>query len=71
MPQKLTHTGMLRRGWAASLGSDHSISLRETKNYWVDQYGTKYPKQGILGSSPPVGSKFPHWVLDLNSIKPI
>lgn len=61
---KQTHTGIVK-GKAYMTGYDKQYRLRETKNYWICQYGLKYRKtDGEL-----VGKNFAVSRLDLTSIK--
>jgi len=65
MSKKMTHSGCL--AISNDLGSRRLARLRETKSFWVDQYGAKYRKTD--------GSMVGSWVvsleIDLSSIKPI
>lgn len=65
--KKMTHTGVFR-GSDARTNKDWGGEefLRETKNYWVTQYGLKYHKLDGRG----IGD-WPLYHLDLETIKPI
>ena len=61
---KQTHTGIVK-GKAYMRGYNQQYRLRETKKYWICQYGLKYRKtDGAL-----LGEKFAVSQLDLTSIK--
>ena len=60
----MTHTGM-QVGMAYNQGMKREIKLRETKNYYISEYGTKYRKDdGNI-----VGERFSTFKLDKSSIK--
>ena len=61
---KLTHTG-IEVGRAYNKGIKREIKLRETKNYYISEYGTKYRK----GDGGRVGERFVIFKLDISSIK--
>ena len=61
---KLTHTG-IEVGRAYNKGIKREIKLRETKNYYISEYGTKYRKSD--GSIP--SEIYPIFKLDLSTIK--
>ena len=62
--KKMTHIGM-EVGRAYNKGMKREIKLRETKNYYISAYGTKYRKDD--GSI--TGEKFPIFKLDISTIK--
>jgi hypothetical protein len=41
--KKMTHTGM-EKGRGYNTGMKSLIKLRETKNYWITEFGRKYSK---------------------------
>jgi hypothetical protein len=61
-----THTGILT-GDARNDGKSISVSLRETRLYWVSKSGAKYRK--VDGWQ--AGVDYPMWTLTLESVKPI
>ena len=61
---KLTHTG-IEVGRAYNKGMKREIKLRETKNYYISEYGIKYRK----GDGSRVGERFVIFKLDISSIK--
>lgn len=61
---KITHTG-IEVGIAYNRGIKRKLKLRETKNYYISEYGTKYRK----GDGSLVGEKFPIFSLDISTIK--
>lgn len=63
---KMTHTG-LEVGCAYNKGIQRRLKLRETKNYYVSEFGTKYRK----GNGAIVGEKFATFSLDISTIKPL
>ena len=61
---KLTHIG-IDVGRVYNKGMKREIKLRETKNYYISEYGTKYRKNdGSL-----VGERFATFKLDISTIK--
>ena len=62
--KKMTHIGM-EVGIAYNRGIKREIKLRETKNYYISEYGTKYRKND--GSI--TGERFATFKLDISSIK--
>ena len=65
---KMTHIGIIE-GYDARTPDNcrRRIQLRETKLYWINQFGQKYSKQRygyMMGD-------WPMYSLDLKSIKPI
>ena len=62
--KKITHIG-IEVGTAYNRGIKREIKLRETKNYYISEYGTKYRKDD--GSI--VGERFPTFNLDISTIK--
>lgn len=52
-------------GIAYNRGTTRKIRIRETKLYWVSQYGTKYRKE----SGSIVGGRYSTFELDINSIR--
>ena len=60
---KLTHTG-IEVGRAYNQGMKIEIKLRETKNYYISEYGTKYRK----GDGSRVGERFATFSLDISTI---
>lgn len=64
---KLTHTGLLR-GDARTGDQRPKVMLRETKNFWVDAYGSKYRK---TSGWKVTSEKFPLWHLDVATVKQI
>ena len=62
--KKTTHIGM-EVGIAYNRGLKRKIKLRETKNYYISEYGTKYRKND--GSR--VGERFATFELDISTIK--
>ena len=61
--KKMTHIGM--QIWRAHNQSlKRELKLRETKNYYIYEYGTKYKKDGSI-----VGERFSAFKLDISSIK--
>lgn len=63
---KMTHTGM-EVGCAYNRGLKRKLKLRETKNYYISEYGTKYKK----GNGSIVGERFATFSLDISTIKPL
>ena len=61
--KKMTHIGM-EVGMAHNRGR-REIKLRETKNYYISEYGSKYRKDN--GSR--IGERFPIFKLDISTIK--
>ncbi len=63
-----THKGLLV-GCDSRTPDDYTrvVFLRETKLYWIDQYGTKYKKS--TGRKP--NEQWPMYRLDMESIKPL
>ena len=61
---KITHIGM-EVGCAYNKGIKREIKLRETKNYYISEYGTKYRK----GDGGRVGERFATFSLDISTIK--
>ena len=62
--KKITHIG-IEVGRAYNKGIKREIKLRETKNYYISEYGTKYRKYD--GSI--VGERFATFNLDISTIK--
>ena len=62
--KKMTHIGMVV-GMAYNRGIVREVKLRETKNYYVSEYGIKYRKED--GGIP--GEGFPILKLDISTIK--
>ena len=62
--KKMTHKGMVV-GNAYNRGIIREVKLRETKKYYISEYGTKYRKGD--GSIP--GEIYPILSLDLSTIK--
>ena len=62
--KKMTHIGM-EVGMAYNRGKKREIKFRETKKYYISEYGTKYGKDN--GSR--VGERFPLFKLDISTIK--
>ena len=60
---KMIHIGM-EVGIAYNRGIKREIRLRETKNYYISEYGTKYRKDD--GSI--AGQRFATFKLDISSI---
>ena len=63
---KITHTG-IEVGCAYNKGMKREIKLRETKNYYISEYGTRYNKT----TGRWLGEKFPTFSLDISTIKPL
>ncbi len=63
---KYTHFGVLF-GDSRAGGQTPTVNLRETKNFWVSEGGTKYRKD--TGRVP--GIDWPMWTLDVSTVKPI
>ena len=61
--KKMTHIGM-EVGRAYNQGLKRELKLRETKNYYISEYGTKYRKDD--GSI--VGERFATFSLAISSI---
>ena len=61
---KMTHTG-IELGMGYYRGIKREIKLRETKNFYISEYGTKYRKDD--GSI--VGERFPTFNLSISTIK--
>ena len=62
--KKMTHIGMVV-GMAYNRGIKREIKLRETKMYYISEYGTKYSKDdGNI-----TGERFPTFYLDISTIK--
>lgn len=59
-----THSAIVV-GIAYMRGIDKKYDFRETKNYWICQYGRKYSKKD--GSK--IGEKYSTSKLDLSSLK--
>jgi len=68
MSKTFTHTGVIE-GVSACVpqGYKHTVKLRELKTHWVTEKGKKYTKTGGW----PVGETWPHYALNVESIKPI
>ena len=66
--KKLTHIGIIE-GCDARTSDNyrHRVQIRETKLYWIDQYGHKYSKKR---GGYTIGD-WPMYKLDLASIRPI
>ena len=62
--KKMTHKGMVV-GNVHNRGITKEVKLRETKKYYISEYGTKYRKD--TGSI--TGEKFPIFELDISTIK--
>ncbi len=62
--KKMTHIGMVV-GMAYNRGITREVKIRETKNYYISEYRTKYRKDD--GSIP--GERFPVFKLDISTIK--
>ena len=62
--QKMTHIGM-EVGMAYNRGKKREIKFRETKKYYISEYGTKYRKYD--GSI--VGERFATFKLDISTIR--
>ena len=62
--KKTTHIGV-EVGIAYNRGIKREIKLRETKNYYISEYGTKYRK----GDGGRVGERFVIFKLDISTIK--
>ena len=60
---KMTHTG-IEVGCAYNKDIKRKLKLRETKNYYISEYGTKYRK----GDGRRVGERFAIFSLDISSI---
>ena len=60
---KMTHTG-IEVGCAYNKGIKRKLKLRETKKYYISEYGTKYRKDD--GSI--VGERFATFRLDISTI---
>jgi len=67
MKAKFTHTGTIEPCSAATLGNAYPTTLRETTRWWVTVTGAKYNKRDGWR----VGEQWPHWKLNIESIKPI
>lgn len=63
---KMTHTGM-EVGCAYNKGIQRRLKLRETKNYYISEFGTKYRK----GDGIKTGERFSTFSLDISTIKPL
>ena len=62
--KKMTHIGM-EEGMAYNRGIKREIKLRETKMYYISEYGTKYRKDdGTI-----TGERFPIFKLNILTIK--
>ena len=61
---KMTHTG-IEVGCAYNKGIKRKLKLRETKKYYISEYGTKYRKD----DSSIVGERFATFSLDISTIK--
>lgn len=61
---KMTHTGMIV-GLAYNRGITREVKLRETKKYYISEYGVKYRKSD--GGIP--GERFPILKLSISTIK--
>lgn len=67
MAKKFTHTGkMVGCDNRTRDGFFRIIKLRETSNFWVDEYGEKFRK--LTGSSVNGGS-WPMYRLEVNTIR--
>ena len=64
--KKMTHTG-IEVGLAYNRGIRRPVKLRETKNYYISEYGTKYRKNN--GSI--VGERFATFGLDISTVKEV
>ena len=62
--KKMTHIAM-EVGIAYNRGIKREIKIRETKNYYISEYGTKYRK----GNGSLVGERFATFSLDISTIK--
>ena len=62
--KKITHIG-IEVGLAYNRGITREVKLRETKNYYISEYGTKYRKND--GSI--TGERFAIFELDISTIK--
>ena len=62
--KKMTHIGMVV-GMAYNRGITREVKLRETKHYYISEYGVKYRKSD--GSIP--GERFPILKLSISTIK--
>lgn len=62
--KKMTHIGVIV-GMAYNRGITREAKLRETKNYYISEYGIKYRK--VDGGIP--GAGFPIFKLDISTIK--
>ena len=61
---KMTHTG-IEVGMAYNRGIKRKLKLRETKNFYISEHGTKYRK----GDGSIVGESFPVFNLSISTIK--
>lgn len=65
---KFTHVGnVIGDGPKSIMYRDYTAKLREGKLHWISQQGSKFAKR----SGYKVGDMYPHYHLDLESIKPI
>ena len=62
--KKMTHIGMVV-GIAYNRGITREVKLRETKNYYISEYETKYRK----GDGSVTGERFATFELDISTIK--
>ena len=62
--KKMAHIAMVV-GMAYNRGIKREIKLRETKNYYISEYGTKYRKND--GSI--ISEGFPTFKLDISTVK--
>ena len=62
--KKMTHIGMII-GMAYNRGITREVKLRETKKYYITEYGVRYRKDD--GGVP--GERFPIIKLDISTIK--
>ena len=64
MKKKITHIGM-EIGITYNRGIKREIKLRETKKYYISEYGTKYRKdEGSV-----TGERFATFKLDISTVK--
>ena len=61
---KMTHTG-IEVGCAYNKGIKRKLNLRETKNFYISEYGTKYRK----GDGSIIGERFATFSLAISTIK--
>lgn len=62
--KKMTHTGM-EKGRGYNTGMKSLIKLRETKNYWITEFGRKYSKT----TGRWIGERCSTFMLDISTIK--